>query len=246
MLHCQIFKQKIEEIKEKAKILENLLIEYKSTGNGEIAKQFEREFKRTLQEIERFKEEFRNRATRLVEEFIQRRDDKDVEVKIIFDEKDLRFIINGGLDFRKREHLNDFPNLIKEIDSLFAYNVKALYLPHLKKANHISVDSAQIIVLPNLEEVNNFYADSAKTLKLPKLKKAWTIYANNAEVLNLSKLEDIRKLSVKKIEILNLPNLKYAGEILAENAKIVKLPKLERDQIFMRIKLKFLVCLNLK
>jgi uncharacterized protein YfkK (UPF0435 family) len=36
MSHCQTFKQKIEEIKEKAKILENLLLEYKETGNKEI------------------------------------------------------------------------------------------------------------------------------------------------------------------------------------------------------------------
>jgi uncharacterized protein YfkK (UPF0435 family) len=39
MPYCQTFKQKIEEIKEKAKILENLLLEYKETEDEEIAEE---------------------------------------------------------------------------------------------------------------------------------------------------------------------------------------------------------------
>jgi uncharacterized protein YfkK (UPF0435 family) len=62
MTYCQIFKQKIEEIKEKAKILENLLIEYKETGNEETAEELDR----ILQEIEEFKKEFKNKATQLI------------------------------------------------------------------------------------------------------------------------------------------------------------------------------------
>ena len=54
---CHIAKhsnKKIEEIKEKAKILENLLLEYKNTGNEEIAEEIDR----ILQEIEEFKKEY--------------------------------------------------------------------------------------------------------------------------------------------------------------------------------------------
>jgi Leucine-rich repeat (LRR) protein len=62
MSHCQTFKQKIEEIKEKAKILENLLIEYKNTGNEEIAEEIDR----ILQEIEEFKKEYEEKVKELM------------------------------------------------------------------------------------------------------------------------------------------------------------------------------------
>ena len=157
MSYCQTFKQKIEEIKEKAKILENLLLEYKNTGNKEIIGEIDK----ILQEIEEFKKEFRNKATQLIEEFIQRRVNKNEEVEIIFDEKDFRFIINGNLDFttmfQRRVHLNDFPNLIKEIKSLWVYNVRNLNLPNLEKANDINAYNAQIINLPNISELNDIY-----------------------------------------------------------------------------------------
>jgi hypothetical protein len=48
MLHCRTFKQKIEEIKEKAKILENLLLEYKETGNEETAQEIDKILKKNM------------------------------------------------------------------------------------------------------------------------------------------------------------------------------------------------------
>jgi hypothetical protein len=37
MLHCQTFKQKIEELKEKAQNIEDLLLEHRGTENEKIA-----------------------------------------------------------------------------------------------------------------------------------------------------------------------------------------------------------------
>jgi hypothetical protein len=54
MPYCQTFKQKIERIGESSKILENLLLEYKNTGNKEITKQLDR----FLPEIEEFENIF--------------------------------------------------------------------------------------------------------------------------------------------------------------------------------------------
>ena len=228
MSHCQTFKQKIEEIKEKAKILENLLIEYKETGNEEIAKQFERELERILQEIEEFKKEFRNKATQLIEEFIQRRDNKGDRVEIIFDEKDLRFIIEGDLYFDTRRDLNDFPNLIKEIGGLRVMNVNSLDLPQLKKAGIISAANTQIINLINIEEIGKIYAPNAPILNLPKLKKAENIDANNAQIFDLSQLKKARGIYLNAVRILDLPNIEEAEEINADSAQVVNLPQLKK------------------
>jgi len=43
MPHCQIFKQRIKELEIKAQNIEALLLEYKNTGDEQIAKQFEDE-----------------------------------------------------------------------------------------------------------------------------------------------------------------------------------------------------------
>ena len=111
MPHCQTFKQKIERLKEKAQSIESLLSKYRETGDEKIAEELDR----ILKEVEEFKEEFKNKATQLIEEFIKRRDNKNDRVKIILDETDFRFIIDGNLEFDSRTHLNDFPNLIKEL-----------------------------------------------------------------------------------------------------------------------------------
>jgi hypothetical protein len=93
----------------------------------------------------------------LLEEFIQRRENKNKEIEIIFDEKDFRFIINGDLDFTTRDHLNDFPNLIKEIKSLWVNNVQNLNLPNLEEADNISANNAQTLDLPKLKKARDIY-----------------------------------------------------------------------------------------
>jgi hypothetical protein len=177
MLHCQTFKQKIEELKEKAQNIEALLLEYRNTGKEEIAQQFERELDAILKEIEEFKEKFKNEATRLIEEFIQRRENQNDPIEIIFDETDFRFIIEGSLEFDSRTHLNDFPDLIKEIRGyLSASQVQILDLPNLRKAGSIFADNAQTINLPNLEEAINIYANNVQTINLPNIRKLDNIY----------------------------------------------------------------------
>ena len=212
MPYCQTFKQKIEEIKEKAKILENLLLEYKNTGNKEIIGEIDK----ILQEIEEFKKEFRNKATQLIEEFIQRRVNKNEEVEIIFDEKDFRFIINGNLDFttmfQRRVHLNDFPNLIKEIKSLWVYNVRNLNLPNLEKTESIFAGNVQTIDIPKLKKARDIYTN-AQTLNLPNLEEAWNIKASEVQILDLPKLKKANIIEAPKAQIINLPNISELKDI---------------------------------
>jgi hypothetical protein len=204
MSHCQTFKQKIEELKGKVQSLEAFLSNYIETGDERIVQQFERELEVIIQEIEEFKEEFKNKATKLIEEFIQRRDNKHEEVKIIFDEPDLRFIIEGNISFNSRTHLTDFPNLIKELlGHLSADKVLTLDLPELRKVWNIHTDNAQALNLPNLEEARIISANNTKTLDLPKLRKAREIHANNAQALNLPNIIELRDIYFYE----NNPNL---------------------------------------
>ena len=148
--YCQTFKQKIKELKRKAQNIEALLSEYVKT----VDKKTEKEIERILKEIEEFKQEFKTKATQLIEEFIQRRENKNEKVEIIFDEKDGKFIIDGDLNFSSRTHLDDFPNLIKEI------------------TGYLDAENTQTINLPNLKEVGgSFWADNAQTINLPNIKE---------------------------------------------------------------------------
>jgi hypothetical protein len=171
MLHCQTFKQRIEELKEKAQNIEALLSEYKKTGDKQIAEEIDS----LLKEIEEFKQEFKTKATQLIEEFIQRRDNKNENVEIIFDERDGRFIIDGRLYFLHHTHLDDFPNLIKEITGSFDIEAKIqiVNLPSLKKiGGDLYVLEAETINLPNIEEIGgSFWIPDAPTIHLPNIKK---------------------------------------------------------------------------
>jgi len=151
MPHCQTFKQKIEELKGKAQNIEALLLEYVKTGD----KKTEEKIDSLLKEIEEFKEEFKTKATQLIEEFVQRRENKDKKVEIIFDERDGRFIIEGGLDFSSRTHLDDFSNLIKEITGNFwPQKAKTINLPNLEKiGGDFNAKNVQTINLPNIKEI---------------------------------------------------------------------------------------------
>jgi hypothetical protein len=226
--YCQTFKQKIEKLKGKAQSIEGLLLEYRNTGKEEIVQQLERELEGVLQEIEEFKEEFKDKATQLIEEFIQRRDNKNDRVEIIFDEEDYRFIIEGNFRFSYRTHLDDFPNLIREIQgSLLVPQVQTLDLPKLRKAEYILADNAQTINLPNLEEVLGIQAFQAQTLDLPKLRKASDIYVSNAQTINLPNLEEAYNIRVYRVQTLDLSKLRKARSILAFNAQTINLPNLE-------------------
>jgi hypothetical protein len=202
MSYCQTFKQKIEEIKEKAKILENLLIEYKETGNEEISQEIDK----ILQEIEKFKEDFKDRATRLIGEFIQRRDNQSDNVKIIFDEKDAKFIIEGDLIF-ELTHLNDFPALIKEITGdLVIYIAETINLPGIEKVGgDLVFEEAKTINLPNLKEVGgDFYVPLAEIFNLPNIKRiggdiVFKPYNPNLDFVS-EQAEDLESKGILRVE----------------------------------------------
>jgi hypothetical protein len=189
--YCQTFKQKIKELKRKAQNIEALLSEYVKT----VDKKTEKEIERILKEIEEFKQEFKTQATHLIEEFIQRRENKNEKVEIIFDEKDGKFIIDGDLNFSSRTHLDDFPNLIKEITGYFcADNAQTINLPNLKEVGgSFWADNAQTINLPNLEKVGeNFWTRKAQAINLPNIKEIGGFFiALNAQTINLPNLEKI-------------------------------------------------------
>jgi len=202
MPHCQTFKQKIEELESKADPLEALLSEYKKTADEEIAKQLEDELEKVKKEIEEFKQEFKTQVTQLIKKFIQRRENIGGNVEIIFDEKDCRFIIDGYLNFSSRTHLDDFPNLIKEIIGYF------------------NADNAQTINLPNLKEVGGyFYAKNAQTINLPNLEKIGVVFdAKNAQTINLPNLEKIGGyFYAYNAQTINLPNIKEIEEDIIFN-----------------------------
>jgi hypothetical protein len=230
MPHCQNFKQKIKELEIKAQNIEALLSEYVKTGD----KKTEEKIDSLLKEIEEFKQEFKTKATQLIEEFIQRRDNKDDKVEIIFDERDGRFIIEGGLYFLYRTHLDDFPNLIKEITgSFYAENAQTINLPNLKEVGgYFYAKNAQTINLPNLEKIGGYFdAKNAQTINLPNLKEVGRYFwADNAQTINLPNLEKIRgNFFAHNAQTINLPNLeKIRGNFIAHNAQTINLPNLEK------------------
>jgi hypothetical protein len=229
MPHCQNFKQKIEELKGKAQNIDALLSEYVKTGD----KKTEKEIEGILKEIEEFKQEFKTKATQLIEEFIQRRENKNEKVEIIFDERDGRFIIDGDLDFSSRIHLDDFPNLIKEITGyLDAENTQTINLPNLKEVGECFwVQNAQTINLPNLEKIGRFFdADNAQTINLPNLEKIGGYFdAQNAQTINLLNLKEVGGyFEAFTIQTINLPNLEKIGESFKiPNAQTINLPNLK-------------------
>jgi len=235
--YCQTFKQKIKEIEIKAQNIEALLSEYKKTAKEEIAEKFEENLIEIEGFIEEFKQEFKIKATQLIEEFIQRRDKKDKNVEIIFDEKDCRFIIRGDLDFSLRTHLDDFPNLIKEITGYFsAPNVQTINLPNLEEVGGgFSAENAQTINLPNLKEVGGYFdAFTIQTLNLPNLKEiGGDFYATCAQTINLPNLEKIGGVfDAKNAQTINLPNLKEIGEDIyfnEDNSNLNSLIKVARE-----------------
>jgi vacuolar-type H+-ATPase subunit H len=209
MPHCQNFKQRIEELKGKAQNIEDLLSEYVKT----VDKKTEEKIDSLLKEIEEFKEEFKTKATQLIEEFIQRRENKDDKVKIIFDERDCRFIIDGNLNFSSRTHLNDFPNLIKEITGhLYAPNAQTINLPNLEKiGGSFDAIKAQTINLPNLKEVGGYFsAHNVQTINLPNLKEVGGyFYAIKAKTINLPNLKEVGgSFWADNAQTINLPNIK--------------------------------------
>jgi hypothetical protein len=229
MPYCQTFQQRIKEIKRKAQNIEALLSEYVKTGD----KKTEKEIEGILKEIEELRQEFKTKATQLIEEFIQRRENKQENLEIIFDEKDGRFIIDGNLDFHSRTHLNDFPNLIKEITGYFdVYKAQTINLPNLKEVGgYFYADKAQTINLPNLKEVGRFFfAPNAQTLNLPNLKEVGGYFnAYNARTINLQNLKKIgRSFNAYNARTINLPNLEKIGEFFnAPNAQTINLPNLK-------------------
>jgi len=211
--YCQNFKQKIKELEIKAQHIEALLLEYKEKGDKQIAEEIDS----LLKEIEEFKQEFKTKATQLIEEFVQRRENKDEKVEIIFDEKDGRFIIDGGLDFFSRTHLDDFSNLIKEITGNFWLSkAQTINLPNLEKiGGFFYAEEAQTINLPNLKEVGGYFdAAEAQTINLPNLEKiGGSFNAPNAQTINLPNIKEIRgDIYFNK----NNPNLKSLIKVARE------------------------------
>ena len=196
MPHCQTFQQKIKELKRKAQNIEALLSEYVKTGDKKTEEQLEDELEKVKKEIEELRQEFKTKATQLIEEFIQRRENKNEKVEIIFDEKDCRFIIEGNLNFNSRTHLDDFPNLIKEITGyLNARNTKTINLPNLKEiGGFFYTQNAQTINLPNLEKIGGYFsAEEAQTINLPNIKEIrGNIYFNDNN-LNLNALIEVAR-----------------------------------------------------
>jgi hypothetical protein len=231
MPHCENFKQKIKELEIKAQNIEALLLEYKKKGDKQIAEEIDS----LLKEIEEFKQEFKTQAKQLIEEFVQRRDNKQDNLEIIFDEKDGRFIIDGYRDFS--DHLDDFPNLIKEITGNFwPQNAQTINLPNLEKiGGDFHAENAQTLNFPNLKEVGGYFdAFTIQTINLPNLEKIGGYFgADNAQTINLPNLEKIRgNFIAYNAQTINLPNIKeIRGDIYfnKNNSNLNSLVELARE-----------------
>jgi hypothetical protein len=243
MPHCQTFKQRIEELKGKAQNIEALLLEYVKTVDKKTEEQLEDELEKVKKEIEELRQEFKTKATQLIEEFIQRRTNKNEKVEIIFDERDCRFIIEGNLDFSSRTHLDDFPNLIKEITGyLIVKNAQTINLPNLEKIEgYFYTYNAQTINLPNLEKIGgDFSAPHAQTINLPNLEKIGGYFgAGNVQTINLPNIKEIRG-DIYFIE--NNPNLNSPIEIAREwrkkgilKGKIYKITEVTKEWRYIEI-----------
>ena len=172
MSYCQTFKQKIEEIKKKAKILENLLIEYKETGNEEIAKQFEREFERILQEIEEFKEEYEEKVKELLIKWYPKKEKLDEFIKSIKINEKGRVEIEE-LDVSLCELSDTFylPSLFEEVKKLDCSLCGLTSLPTLPKGLEILRCSFnRLTLLPELpDELKELWCSHNKLTSLHEL-----------------------------------------------------------------------------
>jgi len=158
MPYCQIFKKKIEELKTKAKPLEDLLLEYRKTGKKEIAKELEE----NLKEIEKFKEEFTLKVYELLEKWYPKR------------EKLNEFLPSITINEKGRIE-------IEKLDVSYC-NLSSLYLPSLfEKIKKLNCSGNQLPSLPKLpdglEDLNCFFNN---------LKSLPTKLPNSLEVLSCS------------------------------------------------------------
>ncbi len=226
-MSCQYLKEKLERIKKQTEPLEKLFKEFFETGEEEIFMEFGEKEKEVKEKVEEFKQEFKQKALLLIERFVEKRENKDDEIKILFDEKDWRFIIDGDLNFNNRESLNDFPGLIKEVKGyLDAKNAQSLNLPNLENVGeYLNAENAQVLELPNLENVGrSLWANKATSLNLPNLKNVGgSLHANKATSLNLPNLEDVGgDLDAENAQSLDLAKIKNIGQniyIFQDNPK---------------------------
>jgi Leucine-rich repeat (LRR) protein len=200
--NCQTFKQKIEEIKEKAKILENLLIEYKNTGNEEIAEEIDR----ILQEIEEFKKEYEEKVKELMAKWYPYKYSpyaiKDFIERIKINERGRLELHILDLDMCNLKGEFYLPLLFERIDKIDLKDNALTSISRLpEKIEQLGCENNLLESLPELPEgLKYLYVSGNQLTSLPKLPQT-------LEVLSCSFNRNLRELPDLP------PNLKiFSGE----------------------------------
>ena len=189
-------------------------------------------------------------VNRLMDEFLQRRENNDEDVSFSIDKEDWLVIVEGNLKYREQENPN-IPPLIKIIRGyldaysaesidlpllervgwyLFASSAKSINLPQLREVGYLNASSAQSIDLPQLRGVGgSLHASSAKSINLPRLENVGgDFYASSAQSINLLQLREVGNLDASSAKSIDLPRLeKVGGEFNASSAKSIDLPQIQ-------------------
>jgi Leucine-rich repeat (LRR) protein len=167
---CPIFKQKIKELKEKAELLDDLLLKYKETGDENIAKELET----SLKEIEKFEEkEFTPKVYELLKEWYPKKEKLD--------------------EFLKSIKINEKGRVEIEKLDVWNCNLSSLYLPSLfEKIKELDCSSNQLTSLPKLPDgLKELYCSFNQLTSLPKLPDSLKVlWCPNNELTSLPELPD--------------------------------------------------------
>ena len=214
MPHCQNFKQKIEEIQSKADPLETLLLEYRNTGDEQIAQRFERELERILKEIEEFKQEYETKAKELLSKWYPKKDNLN------------EFLQNLKINEKGRAE-------IEELDLSFCGLSGHLYMPSLfekiQRLDCFHNELTSLSELPDgLEKLYCFHNQLTSLPKLPDGLKILHCYGN--QLTSLPKLPDgLKVLYCSANELTSLPKLPDRLEKLwCDNNQLTSLPELPK------------------
>jgi len=190
--YCQTFKQKIEELKEKAQSLEGLLLKYRETGDEKIREKIGEELDVILQEIEEFKKEYEAKVKELLIEWYPKKDK-----------------IN---EFLQQLKINEKGRIeIEKLDLSYCNLSGTLYLLSLfEKIKILYCYFNQLTSLPELPDVlEQLYCSSNQLTSLPKLPDGLKlINCSNNQLTSLPELPDgLEILDCYENQLTSLPEL---------------------------------------
>jgi Leucine-rich repeat (LRR) protein len=216
--YCPIFKQKIEELKEKTKPLEDLLLKYRETRDENIAKELEIKLKEIEEFIEEFKEEFTKRVYELLEEWYPKS--------------------RGLYEFLQNIKINEKGRVeIEELDVSYC-GLSSLYLPSLfEKIKKLYCSDNKLKSLPELlDSLEDLYCSVNQLESLPTLPASLKVLdcsGNKLKSLPKKLPDSLEELYCSFNELKSLPKKLPARlkKLYCSGNKLKSLPKKLPDSL---------------